>query len=64
LVAEAIRLALVREPGAEVAGSRWRASTGEVRAWAVRAGFEPGSDGSIPDQAIMAYNLAHPERPY
>jgi hypothetical protein len=64
LVGEAIRLARARKPPVEIAGSRWQASTGEVRAWAVRAGFEPGSDGGIPEQAIMAYNQAHPERPY
>jgi hypothetical protein len=64
LVAEAIRLARVREPGAEITGSRWQASTSEVRNWAVSAGFEIGSDGSIPEQAISAYNQTHPDRPY
>ncbi len=28
------------------------------------AGFEPGTDGSIPEQAIAAYNQTHPDRPY
>jgi hypothetical protein len=64
LVAEAIRVARAREPRAEITGSRWQASTSEVRDWALSAGFEPGSDGSIPEQAIAAYNQTHPERPY
>src|SRR5262249_31418109 len=62
LVAEAIRVARARRPRAEIAGSRWRASTREVRAWALRAGFDIGGDGGIPDQAIMAYNQVHPGR--
>jgi hypothetical protein len=64
LVAEAIRLARAREPGPEITGSRWQASTREVRDWARGAGFEPGADGSIPQQVIAAYNQIHPERPY
>jgi hypothetical protein len=64
LVAEAIRLARAREPHAEITGSRWQASTREVRDWALGAGFEPGADGSIPEQAIAAYNQTHPDRPY
>jgi hypothetical protein len=64
LVAEAIRLARAREPRAEIAGSRWQASTREVREWAAGAGFEPGADGSIPEQAIAVYNQTHPEHPY
>ena len=64
LVAEAIRIARAREPHAEITGSRWQASTQEVRAWALSAGFEPGSDGSMPEQAITAYNQTHPDRPY
>jgi hypothetical protein len=64
LVAEAIRLARTREPRPEITGSRWQASTREVRDWALGAGFEPGADGSIPEQAIAAYNQTHPERPY
>ncbi len=36
----------------------------EVRNWALAAGFELGSDGAIPDQAITAYNQTHPDRPY
>lgn len=64
LVAEAIRLARTREPRPEIKGSRWQASTREVRDWARSAGFEPGADGSIPEQAITAYNQTHPERPY
>jgi hypothetical protein len=64
LVAEAIRVARARQPSAEITGSRWQASTQEVRNWALRAGFEPGSDGSIPEQTITAYNQAHPDRPY
>jgi hypothetical protein len=64
LVAEAMRLARAREPGAEITGSRWQASTREVREWARGAGFEPGADGGIPEQAIAAYNQTHPERPY
>lgn len=64
LVAEAIRMARTREPRAEITGSLWQASTGEVREWALRAGFEPAADGSIPEQAIAAYNQTHPDRPY
>jgi len=45
-------------------GSRWQASTQEVRDWAASAGFETGADGSIPEQAIAAYNETHPDRPY
>src|SRR5262249_62045284 len=64
LVAEAIRLA--RAPGqhAEITGSRWQASTGEVRSWALNAGFEFDAHGRIPEQAITAYNPTHPDRPY
>ena len=64
LVAEAIRVARARQPRAEIAGSRWQASTAEVRSWALAAGFELDSDGAIPDQAITAYNQTHPDRPY
>ncbi len=64
LVAEAIRVARAREPRAEIAGSQWQASTQEVRNWALSAGFQLGSDGSIPEQAITAYNQTHPDRPY
>jgi hypothetical protein len=64
LVAEAIRVARAREQHAEIAGSRWQASTSEVRNWALNAGFELGSDGSVPEQAIAAYNQTHPDRPY
>jgi hypothetical protein len=63
LVAEAIRVARARQPRAEIAGSRWQASTAEVRRWALAAGFELG-DGAIPEQAITAYNQTHPDRPY
>jgi hypothetical protein len=64
LVAEAIKMTRDREPHAEITGSRWQASTQEVRNWARSAGFEPHSDGSIPEQAIAAYNQTHPDRPY
>lgn len=64
LVAEAIRLARAREPRAEIVGSRWQASTSEVRDWAFRGGFELAGDGSLPAQAIAAYNQTHPDRPY
>src|SRR5580658_492241 len=64
LVDEAIRVARTREPRAEITGSRWQASTSEVRNWALGAGFELGSNGVIPEQAITAYNQIHPERPY
>ena len=40
LVAEAIRLARPRQPGTEITGSQWQASTSEVRNWALGAGFE------------------------
>ena len=64
LVAEAIRVARAREPRAEITGSQWQASTREVRDWALSAGFEVGTDGSVPEHAIGAYNETHPERPY
>jgi len=64
LVAEAIRLARAREPRAEIAGSRWQASTSEVRDWALRGGFDLAGDGGLPEQAIAAYNQTHPDRPY
>src|SRR6266851_4142652 len=56
LVAEGIRVSRAREPRPEITGSRWQASTSEVRNWALSAGFELGGDGSIPEQAIAAYN--------
>jgi len=64
IVAEAIRLARAHEPRAEITGSRWQASTQEIRDWALSTGFEIGSDGTIPGQAITAYNQTHPDRPY
>jgi hypothetical protein len=62
LVAEAIRMTRAGEPRREITGSRWQASTQEVREWARGAGFEVG--GGIPEQAIAAYNQTHPGRPY
>ncbi len=64
LVTEAIRIARAQVPRAEISGSRWQASTAEVRSWALGAGFELASDGSIPEQAITAYNQTHPDCPY
>jgi len=64
LVAEAIRVARMREPRQEIAGSRWQASTAEVRRWAADSGFLIGPDGTIPEQAVSAYNQTHPDRPY
>ena len=64
LVAEAIRIARVRQPRAEITGSRWQAGTSEVREWAAGNGFRIGADGTIPEQAITAYNQTHPGRPY
>ena len=64
LVAEAIRLARAREPHAEITGSQWQASTREVRDWARSAGFDLGAGGSVPEQAVAAYNQTHPDRPY
>jgi hypothetical protein len=64
LVAEAIRMARTRPPRAEITGSRWQASTQEVRDWAISASFEVDTDGSLPEQAISAYNQTHPDRPY
>lgn len=63
LVAEAIRIARTR-PHAEITGSQWQASTQEVRNWALNAGFDISDSGSIPEQAITAYNQTHPDRPY
>jgi hypothetical protein len=64
LVAEAIRIARAHQPRAEITGSQWQASTREVRDWALNAGFHIDSDGTIPEQAITAYNQTHPGRPY
>jgi hypothetical protein len=64
LVAEAIRIARPRQPRAEITGSRWQAGTSEVREWVAGNGFQIGTDGTIPEQAITAYNQTHPERPY
>jgi hypothetical protein len=64
LVAEATRIARARRPRAEITGSRWQASTAEVREWAADNGFQIGADGTIPEQAITAYNQTHPDRPY
>lgn len=64
LVAEAIRLARSRPPRAEITGSRWQAGTSEVRQWAAGNSFQIGTDGTIPEQAITAYNQTHPDRPY
>ena len=64
LVAEAIRMARAGQPRAEITGSQWQASTSEVRKWAASNGFQIGSDGTIPPQAITAYNQTHPDRPY
>ena len=64
LVAEAIRIARARQPRAEITGSSWQAGTSEVREWAAGNGFQIGADGTIPEQAITAYNQTHPDRPY
>lgn len=64
LVADAIRIARARQPRAEITGSQWQASTSEVRIWAASNSFQIGTDGTIPEQAIMAYNQTHPDRPY
>jgi hypothetical protein len=64
LVTEAIKIARAREPRAEITGSRWQASTSEVREWAASNRFQIGSDGTIPGPAITAYNQTHPDRPY
>ena len=64
LVAEAIRMARARQPRAEITGSQRQASTAEISKWAASNGFQIGSDGTIPPQAITAYNQTHPDRPY
>jgi hypothetical protein len=64
LVAEAIRIARLRPPRAEITGSRWQAGTSEVREWAAGNGFQIGTEGTIPEQAITAHNQTHPNRPY
>ena len=51
LVAESIRLARARAPRAQITGSRWQASTQEVRTWTLSVGFETGSEGTIPGRA-------------
>jgi hypothetical protein len=57
-------MAREREPRAEITGTQWQASTSEVRKWAAGNGFQIASDGTIPGQAIAAYNQTHPDRPY
>lgn len=64
LVAEAIRIARARQSRAEITATRWQAGTSEVREWAASNGFQIGTDGTIPEQAITAYNQTHPDRPY
>jgi hypothetical protein len=65
LVAEAIRRARSRGTHEDVSASGWQAGTAEVRAWALRAGYEIASDGdALPERAIMAWNETHPDRPY
>jgi hypothetical protein len=64
LVSEAIRIARSREPRPGITGSRWQASTSEVRQWAASSGFQIDPDGAIPGPAIAAYNQTHPDRPY
>jgi hypothetical protein len=64
LVSEAIKNARPRERRAEITGSRWQASTSEVREWAASQGFQIDSAGTIPASAIDAYNQTHPLRPY
>jgi hypothetical protein len=64
LVAEAIRIARARQPRAEITTTRWQAGTSEVREWAAGNGFQIGTDRTIPEQAITAYNQTHPDRPY
>ena len=64
LVNEAIRIARPRRPRTEITGSRCQASTSEVRTWAASSGFHIGTDETIPEQAITAYNQTHPDRPY
>jgi hypothetical protein len=64
LVAEAIRIARARQPRAQIAATRWQAGTSEVREWAAANGFQIATDGTIPGQAITAYNQTHPDRPY
>jgi hypothetical protein len=64
LVAEAIRITRARQPRAEITGSRWQASTSEVRKWAASNGFQTGADGSIPHQAIRRTTRHIPTGPY
>ena len=64
LVAEAIRIARARQPRSEITATRWQAGTSEVTEWAAGNGFQIGTDGTIPEQAITAYNQTHPDRPY
>jgi hypothetical protein len=64
LIAEAIRIARARQPRAQITATRWQAGTSEVREWAAANGFQIGTDGTIPAQAITAYNQTHPDRPY
>ena len=51
-------------PRPGITGSRWQASTSEVREWAASSGFQIDPDGAIPGPAIAAYNQTHPDRPY
>ncbi|GAA1017268.1 very short patch repair endonuclease [Acrocarpospora pleiomorpha] len=43
--------------------TEWQAGTAEVREWAKRNRYEMDSD-RIPSHVCIAYNRAHPERPY
>jgi hypothetical protein len=52
------------QPRAEITATRWQAGTSEVREWAAGNGFQIGTDRTIPEQAITAYNQTHPDRPY
>ena len=64
LIAEAIRIARARQPRDQIIATRWQAGTSEVGEWAAANGFQIGTDGTIPGQAITAYNQTHPDRPY
>ncbi|MFC6084332.1 AAA domain-containing protein [Sphaerisporangium aureirubrum] len=47
----------------DLEGTDWRAGTAEVREWARRNRYEMDDD-RIPAHVLMAYNHAHPDRPY
>ena len=51
-----------RESRAQITCLQWRASIEEVRNWTRLTGFDAGTGGSIPKQAVVAYSQTYPDR--